>query len=389
MEARRRLTGQPGGRGQQGRRPTSARGLRRGEGRRQDGQVRPANAKPSAGWVGEFPRHDLGRLGAGHRGRPARALSPPRRATAHPSHARTLPVAVDRPEVSADNGVTWTESRPLRVQELCQFDPIIEVVPNTGDVYSLFMIGFNVWFMKSIDHGCTGPIPSDVRQCRLERQADHRREGDDGQNVYAAFNGPTAAIRGSPSRTTPASGARPRSSIRASTCCLRWRRRLRRHGLLLGERCDLRTPGRPPASRTDRPPRIHLGATAAETWEDKLVATVQPGSSACCIARGDFYVGHPRFIGRCCRQDRPAVRRSENERWPADVEARRSSDKERPGSALCLSKSGEESTAPAIGSGAAGDVAPGITRPRAAATSTPGTSGTADRPTAGRAGRRP
>ena len=54
--------------------------------------------------------------------------------------------------VSTDGGATWGPDRYI-----CQctgvsgqYDPIIEVVPNTGAVYATFMNGYNVMFTKSI-----------------------------------------------------------------------------------------------------------------------------------------------------------------------------------------------------------------------------------------------
>ena len=93
--------------------------------------------------------------------------------------------------ISADNGVTWSPSQPLcACQGKGQFDPIIEVVPNNGNVYSLFMIGFNVWFTKSTDHGATWSPPSRPTATGMERQADPRGQ-QRRQDVYASFNGPT------------------------------------------------------------------------------------------------------------------------------------------------------------------------------------------------------
>ncbi len=159
------------------------------------GQVRPANTKPSAGWVGEVP-YDT----TWDDWEPAIAADP------HAPYVYALATRYGAPkpcsgncpspwialEVSGDNGATWTPSRPLcACKGSGQFDPIIEVVPNTGDVYSLFMIGFNVWFTKSIDHGghWTDPVQTYGNVAWNDKPI--IAVSDDGQDVYAAFNGPT------------------------------------------------------------------------------------------------------------------------------------------------------------------------------------------------------
>ncbi|HJS25783.1 MAG TPA: hypothetical protein VJ913_01495, partial [Actinomycetota bacterium] len=66
-------------------------------------------------------------------------------------------------EISGDNGLTWSQGVPLcACKGSGQFDPIIEVVPDTGHVYALWMNGFNVVFQKSTDHGATwsDPVPT-------------------------------------------------------------------------------------------------------------------------------------------------------------------------------------------------------------------------------------
>lgn len=89
--------------------------------------------------------------------------------------------------VSADGGATWSPSRPLcACKGGGQFDPIIEVVPNTGDVYSLYMVGFNVWFQKSTDHGTTWSAPVKTYGNVSWNDKPIIAVSDDGRDVYAA-----------------------------------------------------------------------------------------------------------------------------------------------------------------------------------------------------------
>ena len=95
-------------------------------------------------------------------------------------------------EISADNGQTWSEGVPLcPCKGKGQFDPIVEVVPDTGDVYALWMNGFNVVFQKSSDHGETwsDPVPTWGHVAWNDKPV--IASSDDGEHVYVSWNGPT------------------------------------------------------------------------------------------------------------------------------------------------------------------------------------------------------
>jgi hypothetical protein len=95
-------------------------------------------------------------------------------------------------EISSDNGQTWSDGRPLcACKGKGQFDPIIEVVPDTGHVYALWMNGFNVVFQKSTDHGQTwsAPVPTWGNVAWNDKPVIAMT--DDGQDVYVSWNGPT------------------------------------------------------------------------------------------------------------------------------------------------------------------------------------------------------
>jgi hypothetical protein len=95
-------------------------------------------------------------------------------------------------EISADNGQTWSDGVPLcPCKGKGQFDPIVEVVPDTGDVYALWMNGFNVVFQKSSDHGATwtDPVPTWGNVSWNDKPV--IASSDDGRHVYVSWNGPT------------------------------------------------------------------------------------------------------------------------------------------------------------------------------------------------------
>ena len=95
-------------------------------------------------------------------------------------------------EISSDGGATWTEGVPLcACKGAGQFDPIIEVVPNTGHVYAVYMNGFNIMFTKSTNHGATWSAPVKVYGNVSWNDKPVLAVSNDGQHVYVPFNGPT------------------------------------------------------------------------------------------------------------------------------------------------------------------------------------------------------
>jgi hypothetical protein len=95
-------------------------------------------------------------------------------------------------EISSDNGQTWSEGEPLcACKGSGQFDPIIEVVQNTGHVYALWMNGFNVVFQKSTDHGSSWSSPVSTYGQVSWNDKPVLATSDDGRHVYVSWNGPT------------------------------------------------------------------------------------------------------------------------------------------------------------------------------------------------------
>ncbi len=96
-------------------------------------------------------------------------------------------------EISSDGGATWSPGVPLcACKGSAQYDPIIEVVPNTGHVYALYMNGFNTVFIKSTNHGQTWstPVPTYGQVSWTDKPV--LAMSNDGQHVYVSWNGPNA-----------------------------------------------------------------------------------------------------------------------------------------------------------------------------------------------------
>jgi hypothetical protein len=98
---------------------------------------------------------------------------------------------------STDGGRSWEKPVPLCEcgKSHAMYDPTIEVVPNTGDVYSAFLDadrngGFSTVFIKSSDHGQTWSKPVRVYGNVGWTDKPEITMGDNGKDVYVAWNGP-------------------------------------------------------------------------------------------------------------------------------------------------------------------------------------------------------
>jgi hypothetical protein len=99
--------------------------------------------------------------------------------------------------ISFDGGATWGPQIPLCVcrGSGAQYDPTIEVVPNTGAVYSVFLNadragGFSTVFQKSTDHGQTWTDPVHVYGNVSWTDKPEITMSPGGRDVYVSWNGP-------------------------------------------------------------------------------------------------------------------------------------------------------------------------------------------------------
>ncbi|MEO8424939.1 MAG: sialidase family protein [Actinomycetota bacterium] len=99
--------------------------------------------------------------------------------------------------ISKDGGATWGPQTPLCVcrGSGAQYDPTIEVVPNTGFVYAVFLNadragGFSTVFQKSTDHGKTWTEPVHVYGNGGWTDKPEVTMSPSGRDVYVSWNGP-------------------------------------------------------------------------------------------------------------------------------------------------------------------------------------------------------
>jgi hypothetical protein len=198
--------------------------------------------------------------------------------------------------VSSDNGATWREVRPLcACKGGGQFDPIIEVVPDTGDVYSLFMIGSNVWLTKSHDHGATWSPPTKTYGNVAWNDKPILAMSDDGHEVYAAFNGPTGGDPWIARSIDDGATWTQVKIIDSDRYVYAFDGDVAADGTVYFAESSLRylNAGNKGPLAPGVEEHVFISRDHGATWIDKIVATGQPGLA--CVADGchpDFYTGH-------------------------------------------------------------------------------------------------
>jgi hypothetical protein len=151
---------------------------------------------PAPGWAGERIVHP-----DGDDWEPAIAADPNgpfvyilhNRFGGEPACASNCPDPAMILHVSSNRGRTFAPERYLCVCRRVhgQHDPLIEVVPDTGDVYAVWMNDFDIHFSKSFDHGASWTTPVPVYGNVAWGDKPNFATSADGQDVYISFNGPT------------------------------------------------------------------------------------------------------------------------------------------------------------------------------------------------------
>jgi BNR repeat-like domain len=156
--------------------------------------------RPASGWVGSrvlSPYDDWEPAVATDPAAPYVYLVTTRYGVAPPGCAKQCPSPFIALTTSADGGTTFGPQTPLC---LClgskgQYDPIVEVVPNSGDVYAVFLNGdrhqgFSTVFSKSMDHGRTWSAPVHVYGSVSWTDKPELATSPSGKDIYVSWNGP-------------------------------------------------------------------------------------------------------------------------------------------------------------------------------------------------------
>jgi hypothetical protein len=263
-------------------------------------------------------------------------------------------------KVSADGGATWGPDRYICT---CagvggQFDPIIEVVPNTGAVYAAFMNGFNVMFTKSTDHGATWSTPVKTYGKVSWTDKPVLAVSDNGTDVYVSWNGPQ---NGDPyvaqshdagatwTQTKVVDGPRYFFAFDGDVLP---------NGTVVFSESSLDYGG--PGGSLVGQSQIHVlrSTNGGATWTANVVDTVELGPD--CVAAGcsaDYYVGHSAISADANGQLTLLYEGASTSKGNETVYARRSTDGGATWSGrVAISTTGEEATFPAAEARGAGDV---------------------------------
>ena len=193
--------------------------------------------------------------------------------------------------ISKDGGATWGKQRPLcACKGSGQFDPIIEVAPDTGAVYALYMNGYNVVFIRSTDHGKTwsDPVPTYGKVSWNDKPV--LAVSDDGRDVYASWNGPKG---GDPWLAQSHDAGKTWTQTRLAST----------EHYFYAYDADVTSSGRVvfaegavtygSSTGLDGSTEVHafVSNDRGTTWRDVVVDSFPP-SIACADCRADYYAGH-------------------------------------------------------------------------------------------------
>jgi hypothetical protein len=261
--------------------------------------------------------------------------------------------------VSSDGGRTWAPQRPLcACKGSWQYDPVVEVVPNTGAVYAAYLNGFNVLFTRSGNHGATWSAPVKTYGNVSWNDKPALATSDDGKDVYISWNGPTGGDPWMAQSHDFGLTWTQTKLVDSNRYFFAFDADVLHDGTVVFAQSDIdySGPGGAPVGVVHH--HVFVSRDTGATWEDHVVDTVKVGEP--CIAEGcgpDFYIGHDAISaddagGLVVLYDGAAT-----DLGPQRIFARRSADGGRTWSArVALSVAGENATSPALESRGSGDV---------------------------------
>jgi len=277
------------------------------------------------------------------------------------SHCPTPFIALT---TSSDGGSTFGPQVPLC---LClgvkaQYDPVIEVVPDSGAVYAALLNGdrhngFSTSFTKSTDHGRTWSAPVHVFGNVAWTDKPEIVTSASGKDVYVSWNGPQGGdLYVGQSHDYGATWTQQQLSD-SKRYYYAYDARVLGDGTVVFSESSVLYSG---AKNVDGEVWHHavISRDDGATWEDHVVAKVPVGEA--CVAEGckpDFYVGQTSVVSDAPAHLVLAYEGPTVALGPQRVYVATSSDGGRAWSAgVALSVAGENATGPRLASSGAGNV---------------------------------
>lgn len=263
------------------------------------GVIERIRREPAPGWAGERIMNETG-----DDWEPAIAADPNRpfvyimhnRYGGEPACRNGCPDPAMILHVSGDGGRTW---RPERYLCTCrgvkgQHDPLLEVVPQTGDLYAVWMNNFDIHFSASTDHGATWSTPVFIHPDRNWGDKPNMAVSPDGQDIYVLYNGPTA---GDVHASSSHDGGATWSTVRVTNSdryFYDYGGVILPSGRVLFSQISLTYSG--PDNSAEGPVLIHVFVSddGGVTWADQVIDQLELGTD--CTSRGcyrDFYDSGP------------------------------------------------------------------------------------------------
>ncbi len=277
------------------------------------------------------------------------------------SHCPTPYIALT---VSSDGGASWGRQTPLC---LClgshaQYDPTIEVVPNTGVVYSAFLNadragGFSTVFTKSTDHGATWSAPVHVYGKVAWTDKPEVTMSASGRDVYVSWNGPQGGdLYVGQSHDHGATWTQQKLTA-GKRYYYAYDARVLADGTVVFAESSVNYAGSKNVGGQVWHHAI-ISRDRGASWQNVVVAKVPVGES--CVADGckpDFYIGQASVVADSAGHLVFAFEGPSVAGGPQRVEVSASSDEGRTWSSpVALSTAGEDATGPRLASSGGGDV---------------------------------
>ena len=277
------------------------------------------------------------------------------------SHCPTPYIVLTR---SSNGGHTFGEQVPLCVcrGSGAQYDPTIEVVPNTGVVYSVFLNadragGFSAVFSKSLDHGAAWTTPVHVYGNVAWTDKPEVTMSSSGKDVYVSWNGPQGGDLYVGVSHDYGETWTQRKLSDSKRYYYAYDGRVLSDGTVVFSESSIVYQG---STNVEGEVWHHtiISRDQGATWENVVVAKVPAGEA--CVAAGcspDFYIGQTSVVADAPGHLVFAYEGPTTEGGPQRVYVTTSTDEGRTWSGgVPLSVAGENATGPRLASSGGGDV---------------------------------